>query len=62
MKARMAESGPPPLGLHILMGQDAGVKAGNMAAGIAKGAIAPVLVLARKKSQQRPRNASVSGE
>jgi len=49
MKARMAESGPPPLGLHILMGQDAGVKAGNMAAGIAKGAIAPVLVLARKK-------------
>lgn len=62
MKARMAESGPPPLGLHILMGQDAGVKAGNMAAGIAKGAIAPMLVLARKKSQQRPRNASVSGE
>lgn len=49
MKARMAESGPPPLGLHIVMGQDAGVKAANMAAGIAKGAIAPVLVLARKK-------------
>lgn len=49
MKARMAASGPPPLGLHILMGQDAGVKAANMAAGIAKGAIAPVLVLARKK-------------
>lgn len=49
MKARMAESGPPPLGLHILMGQDAGVKASNMAAGIARGAIAPVLVLARKK-------------
>lgn len=49
MKARMAESGPPPLGLHILMGQDAGVKASNMAAGIAKGAIAPVLALARKK-------------
>lgn len=49
MKARMAESGPPPLGLHILMGQDAGVKAGNMAAGIARGAIAPVLVLARKR-------------
>lgn len=49
MKARMAESGPPPLGLHILMGQDAGIKAGNMAAGIAKGGIAPVLLLARKK-------------
>lgn len=48
MKARMAESGPPPLGLHIVMGKDAGVKAGNMAANIAKGAIAPVLMLARK--------------
>lgn len=49
MKARMAQSGPPPLGLHILMGQDAGLKASNMAAGIANGAIAPVLALARKK-------------
>ena len=48
MKARMAESGPPPLGLHIMMGRDAGIKANNMAAGIAKGAIAPVLILARK--------------
>ena len=49
MKARMAESGPPPLGLHIVMGKDAGVKAANMAANIAKGAIAPVLMLARKR-------------
>ncbi len=49
MKARMAESGPPPLGLHIVMGQDAGAKAGNMAANIAKGAMAPVLMLARKR-------------
>ncbi|MGH2346772.1 MAG: SAM-dependent methyltransferase [Chloroflexota bacterium] len=48
MKARMAESGPPPLGLHILMGQDAGIKASNMAASIAGGAIAPVLMVARK--------------
>ncbi|WP_421858632.1 SAM-dependent methyltransferase [Oricola sp.] len=48
MKARMAESGPPPLGLHIVMGKDAGVKVANMAANIAKGAIAPVLMLARK--------------
>lgn len=49
MKARMAEIGPPPLGLHIVMGQDAGVKASNMAASMARGTIAPVLVLARKK-------------
>jgi len=47
MKQRMAEGGPPPLGLHILMGQDAGIKAGNMAGNISKGAIAPVLLLAR---------------
>lgn len=49
MKARMAESGPPPLGLHILMGKDSGAKARNMAANIANGAIAPVLMLARKR-------------
>jgi MPBQ/MSBQ methyltransferase len=48
MKARMAESGPPPLGLHIVMGKDAAIKAANMAKNIAKGAIAPVLMLARK--------------
>ncbi len=48
MKARMAESGPPPLGLHLVMGQDAGLKAANMAGNIAKGAIAPVLLLAVK--------------
>jgi len=48
MKARMAESGPPPLGLHIVMGSDAGVKAANMAANIANGIIAPVLMIACK--------------
>lgn len=48
MKTRMAESGPPPLGLHIVMGKDAGTKASNMAQNIAKGAIAPVLMVARK--------------
>lgn len=48
MKARMAESGPPPLGLHIVMGKDAGTKAANMAGNIAKGAIAPVLMIAQK--------------
>lgn len=48
MKARMAESGPPPLGLHLVMGKDAPTKAANMAGNIAKGLIAPVLMLARK--------------
>jgi SAM-dependent methyltransferase len=48
MKARMANGGPPPLGLHLVMGRDAAVKVGNIAANIASGAIAPVLMLARK--------------
>lgn len=48
MKARMAKAGPPPLGLHLVMGPDAPAKAANMAANIASGAIAPVLMLARR--------------
>lgn len=49
MKARMAESGPPPLGLHIVMGSDAGAKMANLSGNIAKDAIAPVLLLAVKR-------------
>jgi MPBQ/MSBQ methyltransferase len=48
MKARLAESGPPPLGLHILMGQDAPRKVGNMIANLRSRAIAPVQILARR--------------
>ena len=46
MKARMAQGGPPPLGLHILMGAETGAKVANMARGVTSGAIAPVLLLA----------------
>lgn len=35
-------SGPPPLGLHVLMGPDASTKIGNMVAAIGAGALAPV--------------------
>lgn len=49
MKARMAASGPPPLGLHLVMGKDASVKAANMAANIGKGTVAPVVMLASKR-------------
>ena len=49
MKARMAESGPPPLGLHLVMGKDAPTKAANMASNIARGVIAPVLMMARRR-------------
>lgn len=48
MRARMTESGPPALGLHLLMGAEAGVKVANMVANISNGAIAPVLIIARK--------------
>jgi ubiquinone/menaquinone biosynthesis C-methylase UbiE len=48
MRARMAESGPPPLGLHILMGQDAPTKIANMLAGLEQGLIAPVEMICRR--------------
>jgi SAM-dependent methyltransferase len=49
LRARtMAAGGPPPLGLHILMGRNAPDKIQNMRANIAKGVIAPVELIARK--------------
>jgi ubiquinone/menaquinone biosynthesis C-methylase UbiE len=48
MKARIAEAGPPPLGLHLVMGEEAGAKIGNMIAGLEAGAVAPVQIIARK--------------
>ena len=48
IKARLANGGPPPLGLHIVMGSDAKVKVGNMHSNVKKGAIAPVQIIARR--------------
>lgn len=48
IKARLAAGGPPPLGLHIVMGADAKTKVGNMHANIECGAISPVQILARR--------------
>jgi ubiquinone/menaquinone biosynthesis C-methylase UbiE len=48
LRARTAASGPPPLGLQVLMGASAPVKIQNMIANIAAGRIAPVEVIARK--------------
>jgi len=48
IKARLAQGGPPPLGLHIVMGSDAKIKVGNMHANVEKGAIAPVQIVARR--------------
>ena len=46
-KAAAAE-GPPPLGLHILMGETRAEKVRNMIDNIAAGRIAPVEIIARK--------------
>lgn len=43
-----AAGGPPPLGLHILMGRNTPDKVQNMIENISNGCIAPVEVIARK--------------
>lgn len=49
MLARMAQAGgPPPLGLHLLMGPEARTKIANMMANVEAGSIAPVEIIARK--------------
>jgi hypothetical protein len=49
MRARMAEAGgPPPLGIHLLMGGEAPVRIANMITNIEAGRCAPVEMLARK--------------
>ena len=47
MRARFAASGPPALGLHIVMGADFSQKVANMLATIEAGIIAPTEVVAR---------------
>ena len=44
----MAAGGPPPLGLHVLMGKSTPEKAQNMIDSISNGRIAPVELVARK--------------
>jgi len=45
--ARMAQSGPPALGLHLLMGEQAPIMARNMLAMMQEGILEPVELLAR---------------
>ncbi len=47
MRARMAESGPPPLGTHVVMGPDFLQKIGNVVAGLERGVIAPIEMICR---------------
>lgn len=50
MSAHMAESGPPPLGLHIHMGAEAPLKVANMIANLERGIVAPVEMICRRRS------------
>jgi len=45
-----AAGGPPPLGIHILMGDTARVKLKNMIENIARNRVAPVEIVAEKRS------------
>ncbi len=47
MRAQAAQSGPPPLGLHILMGATAPQKIANMVGNLEKGLIAPTEIICR---------------
>jgi hypothetical protein len=44
-----ATGGPPPLGLHLLMGKSTPDKVQNMIENISNGRIAPVELIARKR-------------
>jgi SAM-dependent methyltransferase len=48
MRERLATSGPPPLGLHLLMGESAPAKLANIMAGLEAGTFAPTELLARR--------------
>ncbi len=47
MRARGAAAGPAPLGLHLVMGANAGQKVKNMIADISAGLIAPTEIICR---------------
>lgn len=46
--ADSSDGGPPPLGLHLVMGDDAPVKIANMVAAVGAGTLAPTEIIARK--------------
>ena len=48
LAARVAEHGPPPLGVNLLMGETASLKLQNMVAALKSGAIAPVEMILTK--------------
>lgn len=49
MKAHFSEHGPPPLGLHVLMGPDARQKIANTIASLERGILAPIEMICRRR-------------
>lgn len=47
-RALAAADGPPPIGLHVILGANASTKIQNMVSNIAKGNIAPIELIVRK--------------
>lgn len=47
LRARVAQGGPPPLGVHIVMGASAPAKIGNMVGLLEQGVIGPVEIIAQ---------------
>jgi ubiquinone/menaquinone biosynthesis C-methylase UbiE len=48
-QARVAERGPPAVGLHLLMGSDTACKLANMVAALEGGLIHPILMVAHRR-------------
>lgn len=48
VRSMMANDGPPPLGLHILMGETAPMKLANVAENISSGRLVPIELIAEK--------------
>ena len=46
LRARLASAGPPPLGLHLIMGPEAPQKLANMVAALEAGLVAPIEMIA----------------
>lgn len=49
LRARIAQSGPPPLGLHIMFGADHAAKTANVIDNLRRGEISPVEMVCRAK-------------
>lgn len=49
LRAMIAETGPPTLGLHIVMGQDAATKVANMIDNLERASIAPVEMICQPR-------------